>query len=85
MAALVGLPLSPGGGEITLLALPATAHTWRVAGVVDTSQVAFDLATPAWDAGLVDTFVLLWLVQERVRFGLEGDGRLQWCSLELRG
>jgi hypothetical protein len=58
LATIVGLALPPGRREEALLALAATAHARRIAWVVDTAQIALDLATPTRDAGLVDAFVL---------------------------
>lgn len=57
-ATIIVLPLPPRRGKETLLALSSTSHTWWIAWIVNTSQVAFDLAPPTRYASLVHTFVL---------------------------
>lgn len=58
IATILGLALPPCGREEALLALAPTAHTWWIAWVVDTAQIALDLAATTRDASLVNAFVL---------------------------
>ena len=57
-SAIIMLALSSCSGEETLLALPATAYTRWIVGIVDAAHITLHLSTPTWYTGLIDALVL---------------------------
>lgn len=66
---IVGLALPARSGEVTFLALATAAHTRRITRIIDTAQIALDLAATTRDTRLVDSLVLL---RRAFCFGLQG-------------
>jgi hypothetical protein len=86
IATVVGLALPPRRREEALFTLAPAAHARRVAWVVDAAQIAFDLAAAAWDAGLVDAFVLRGLgIGHRLLLELLGAGPVGGCTVSSQG